>query len=137
MSDPITASCLCGSVRLACGTPAGPGGYCHCADCRKVTGSAFGVHVPFRAEGFRVTAGEVRSFTKIADSGHTITRSFCPTCGSPLFGTSPEAPGRVYVRAGVIDQPSVVKPASQSWCRSRVDWATIDEGIAKKDGEGS
>lgn len=125
MSGELTATCLCGSVRISCGKPVGPGGYCHCDDCRRVTGSAFSVNVPFEASGFRVVVGETGSFTKLADSGNELTRHFCRNCGSPLFGTSPQHPDRVYVRAGVIDQPSLVRPGSQSWCQSKVEWATI------------
>ena len=126
MSEEVSASCLCGAVTIDCGSPAGPGGYCHCEDCRKSTGSAFSVNIPFEAEGFRVISGEVRSYTKIADSGNELTRHSCATCGSPLFGTSPQHPGRVYVRAGIFDQPSLVQPASQSWCLSKVEWSMID-----------
>jgi hypothetical protein len=84
------------------------------------------VNLPFDADGFRVLSGEIGSFTKVADSGHELTRHFCRNCGSPLFGTSPAHPGRVYVRGGIIDQPTLVRPGSQSWCRSRVAWSEID-----------
>ncbi|WP_442892589.1 GFA family protein [Ensifer sp. CCNWLY38] len=126
MSEKITDTCLCGAVRISCGEPAGAGGYCHCEDCRKSTGSAFGVNIPFEASEFRIISGEIRSFTKTADSGNDLTRHFCPNCGSPLFGTSPQHPGRIYVRAGIIDQPSLVRPASQTWCESKVEWSAID-----------
>ncbi|WP_417309173.1 GFA family protein [Devosia sp.] len=129
MSEVITASCLCGEVRISCGDQVGAGGYCHCEDCRKATGSAFGVNIPFAAETFRVLSGEIGSFTKTADSGNELTRHFCLHCGSPLYGTSPQHPHRVYVRAGIIDQPQLVHPASQSWCQSKVAWAEIDENL--------
>ena len=128
MSREITATCLCGAVRISCGEPVGPGAYCHCEDCRKSTGSAFGVNVPFKVGEFRVISGEIGSFTKTADSGNELTRHFCLKCGSPLYGTSPQHPGRVYVKAGIIDQPSLIRPAYQSWCRSRVEWSAIDPG---------
>lgn len=119
----VRASCLCGAVTIACGEPLGPGAYCHCADCRKVTGSAFGVNIPFDAAQFRVLSGEIGSFTKTADSGNELTRFFCRNCGSPLYGLSPQHPGRIYVRAGVLDDSSFVRPAYESWCQSRVDWS--------------
>lgn len=129
MPEEITATCLCGAVRLACGNPVGPGGYCHCDDCRRMTGSAFSVTIPFDSSEFRVISGEVRSFTKAADSGNELTRHFCPNCGSPLYGTSPQHPGRVYVRAGIIDQPTLIHPASQIWCQAKVAWSAIDPAL--------
>ena len=126
MSREITAACLCGAVRISCGKPVGPGAYCHCEDCRKSTGSAFSVAVPFEVFEFRVLSGEIGSFTKTADSGNELTRHFCPNCGSPLYGSSPKHPDRVYVKAGILDDPSLVRPAHQSWCQSRVEWSVID-----------
>ncbi|WP_425010623.1 GFA family protein [Paracoccus alkanivorans] len=125
----IVASCLCGSVRISCGTPAGPAAYCHCEDCRRCTGSAFTVSLPFRADGFRVISGETDSFTKVADSGHELTRHFCPNCGSPLYTSSPKHPDLVYVKAGTLDNSALVQPAYQSWCQSKVAWSTIGIGL--------
>ncbi len=129
MSGEITASCLCGEVKISCGKPVGPGSYCHCEDCRKSTGSAFSVAVPFEAVEFRVLAGEIGSFTKKAESGNELTRYFCLNCGAPMYGSSPEHPGRVYVKAGVLDEPFVARPSHQSWCQSRVEWSTIDQEL--------
>lgn len=126
MTVDITASCLCGAVQLSCDAPMGPGSYCHCTDCRASGGSAFSVAIPFSSDTFRVTSGETTAFTRQADSGHTLTRHFCPTCGSPLYGTSPDHPGRVYVKAGALHDQSLVHPTHQSWCRSKVTWADID-----------
>ena len=129
MNRKITASCLCGSVGISCGVPTGPAAYCHCEDCRKCTGSAFNISVPFQAETFRVTSGEIGSFAKTADSGNELTRHFCRNCGSPLYTSSLRHPDVVYVKAGILDDPSSVQPVYQSWCQSRVGWATIPPGL--------
>lgn len=34
-------SCLCGQVTYGPTTEPGPFGYCHCASCRKASGSAY------------------------------------------------------------------------------------------------
>lgn len=114
---------------MVCGAPVGTGSYCHCEDCRKSTGSAFSVAIPFESDQFRVLRGRIGSFTKQADSGNELTRNFCLNCGSPLFGTSPEHPGRVYVKAGALDDQSLVQPTHQSWCQSKVDWSEIDDDL--------
>lgn len=74
----------------------------------------------------RIESGKIGSYTKAADSGHELTRHFCLNCGSPLYTSSPKHPDRVYVKAGIIDRPSLVQPAYQSWTQSKVGWATID-----------
>lgn len=126
---PITGGCLCGATRYECSDDAGPAGYCHCSDCRRVTGSAFNVSVRFETRAFRIVSGEPKGFTKTADSGRELTRHFCTECGSPLFTSSPHHPDHVYVKAGSLDDPALVRAAHQSWTASRVSWAAIDPAL--------
>lgn len=129
MAQSLTGGCLCGGVRYRYDGDVGAAGYCHCVDCRKVSGSAFGVSVRVEAAGFRVVAGVPKSFTKIGDSGRSVTRFFCPDCGSPLYTLPPLHPDTVFIKAGSLDDPSVVEPQRQAWTRSRVSWADIPPGI--------
>jgi len=107
----------------------GPAAYCHCTDCRRVTGSAFNVSVRLTAAGFRVERGEPRAYTNEGESGRPVTRFFCADCGSPLYTLPPLHPELVFAKAGSFDDPSVVRPAQQSWTRSAVDWSRIPPEI--------
>ena len=129
MSRKVSGSCLCGHVKITYDGAVGPAAYCHCIDCRKCTGSAFNVSVAFSLEGFEVTAGTPAKFTKRADSGNELTRHFCPECGSPIYTSSPRHADRVYVKAGILNDPGLVRPSYQSWTRSAVHWAKIDPDI--------
>jgi len=131
MSQEITGGCLCGATRFQITGSPGDASYCHCADCRRVTGSAFNVGVTVDWPAFAIIAGTPKGFTKLADSGNELTRYFCPECGSPLYGASPVHPDVVYVRAGAFDDPSVVKPTHQSWVCSAVPWSVIGALPAK------
>lgn len=122
MVDEITATCLCSEAQLKCGRPIGTGSYCHCKDCQKSTGSAFSAAIPFEIKNFPVLTGRIGSFTKTSDCGNELTRNFCLGCGAPLFGTSKHHPNTVYVKAGVINDQSLVRPTHESWCQSKVDW---------------
>lgn len=130
MARSITGGCLCGAVRYAYDGEVGAAGYCHCADCRRTSGSAFGISVRLATNAFRITQGTPKSFTKLGESGRPVTRSFCPDCGSPLYTTPPDRPGVLFIKAGSLDDPTMVKPDRQAWMRSRVDWAEIDPHIA-------
>ena len=124
-----TGGCLCGSVRYVVAGALEPAGYCHCSDCRKFTGSAFSVTVPAAVENFRVLSGTTKGFTQIADSGNTLTRYFCIECGSPIFGSSPQHPGRVSVTAGSFDDPTGIVPTHQGWLNTRVAWSQIPPNL--------
>jgi hypothetical protein len=120
--------CLCGAVRYRIMGKVGTAGYCHCADCRKITGSAFNIGVTVALDDFAIE-GEPSSFTKRADSGRELTRHFCPRCGSPIYTSAPAHPGKVFVKAGSLDDPTLVRPVSEAWRASKVAWSDIPPGI--------
>ena len=130
MDVTATGGCLCGAVRYEYRGEIGTAGYCHCADCRRISGSAFGVSVRVRAAGFRIVQGTPKGFTKTGDSGRAVTRFFCGDCGCPLYTEPPLHPDTVFLKAGSLDDPSLVRPDRQAWVRSRVDWSIIDPSIA-------
>ncbi|MCF1463766.1 GFA family protein [Agrobacterium vitis] len=121
----ITGGCLCGEVRYEFAGEVGLAGYCHCEDCRRTSGSAFGISVRVPGDGFRFTKGVPRSFTKTGDSGLPITRWFCGDCGSPLCTMPPLHAVAVFIKAGSLDDPTIVIANRQAWVRSRVPWAEI------------
>ena len=129
MTAALTGGCLCGAVRYSYTGEIGAAGYCHCADCRRVSGSAFGISVPVTAAGFTITKGTPKSFTKAGDSGRLVTRFFCADCGSPLYTLPPLHPDRLFIKAGSLDDPGFVRPNRQAWTASKVDWAEIDPDI--------
>lgn len=125
----LAGGCLCGAVRYSFEGEVGAAGYCHCADCRRISGSAFGISVPVASAGFTITRGTPKAYTKPGDSGRLVTRYFCPDCGAPIYTQPPLHPDRVYIKAGSLDDPSAVKPNRQAWTASKVDWAEIDPDI--------
>jgi hypothetical protein len=125
----VTGGCLCGAVRYEYTGEIGPASYCHCSDCRHITGSAFNVGVKMESAVFRIVKGKAKGFMKCGESGNELTRYFCPDCGSPLYTSSPTHPEFVFVKAGSLDDPALVKPAHQSWTISRVPWAVIPAGL--------
>jgi len=121
--------CLCGHVRYEYTGQIGPASYCHCEDCRRCTGSAFNIGVRMDAGGFKIVGGSPKGFTKRGESGFELTRYFCPECGSPIYTSSPRHPEYIYVKAGTLDDPNLVKPAHQNWAASAVQWSKIDDTL--------
>jgi hypothetical protein len=126
----VTGGCLCGAVRYEYRGEIGAAGYCHCADCRRISGSAFGISVRVAASGFRITAGRPKAYTKTSDAGRPVTRWFCPDCGCPLYTEPPLHPETIFLKAGSLDDSALVQPDRQAWTRSRVTWAEIDPALA-------
>lgn len=129
MSAKITGRCLCGFIKYTYTGALGPAGYCHCEDCRRCSGSAFGISVRLDRDQFEISTGHVKGFSNRGASGTELTRHFCPECGSPIYTSSPRHPLDVYVKAGTLDDPTVVKPGHQSWVTSAVPWSAIDSSL--------
>lgn len=121
----LTGKCLCGAVRYECSAEPGPVKYCHCDTCRRVTGSAFNIGVPVPAKDLRVT-GKVRSYAHRNDEGRSVTREFCPVCGSPLFTRGTDT---VWIRAGSLDASEGLQPVAEVWTEIAVPWSRIPDEI--------
>jgi hypothetical protein len=128
-TESFTGGCLCRKCTYTISGPIEPAGICHCADCRKVTGSPYGVSFRVLKNRFSLS-GNPAAHAKSADSGTVLTRYFCPNCGSPLFTASEENLDAIFVKAGTLDQPEHVQIERQAWVSSRVSWAAIPTGIA-------
>ena len=119
----IKGGCLCGAVRYTAPAP-DLVLVCHCRDCQKWTGSAFGVLAGLPQSAIEIQ-GALRTFTKTADSGKPIVRHFCPECGSPITEESAAAPGMVYLNAGTLDNPTIVTPTTEIYCDRELSWVQL------------
>lgn len=124
-SPVLKGGCLCGAVRYELMATPAMAGFCYCESCRKLSGSGHAFHAMVPEDTLKIT-GESRGFDWKADSGNTVTTSFCPTCGSPLFGKSSGMPGMVTVRAASLDDPSAVSPQMAVYTKRLLNWDHLD-----------
>ena len=89
----------------------------------------------FNKDAIRVI-GETRVFTSIADSGAVMRRSFCPTCGTPLFSEADPRPQLIIVRAGSLDDPNIGRPGAVIWTKSAPKWACFDPDLPRVEAQG-
>ena len=117
----ITGSCHCGAIAFEAEVEPGTIGVCHCADCQKLTGSAFRANINARA--FRPLRGEPRIYVKTADSGVRRAHAFCGDCGTPICATSLDNPTSWSLRVGTLDQRyELGAPRQQIWTKRRFPW---------------
>lgn len=101
--------CLCGSVTYSCNVTPPLIMNCHCSDCRKAMGSIHGTTL-FVPENTVTIQGYPRSFHHGAASGSSMTKMFCEQGGSQLFSENSNRPGGLGIRAGSLDDASLIKP---------------------------
>ena len=120
----IAGGCLCGKVRYSAeGEPAFVA-VCHCTDCQKFTGSAFGVVVGVPKPALSIQ-GKVTTYSKNGDTGRSISRQFCPECGSSIAEEVDAVPGVVMIASGTLDDTSWVKPGTEIYCDSAQSWVKL------------
>jgi len=113
----FNGACLCGKVRYSANADPIFQAVCHCKDCQRATGSAFEpiVAVP---EGSLNVQGTLKGFSVKGGSGGSVTRHFCPDCGSTMLTRADALPGMVLLLTGPMDDTSGFKPARQIFCAS-------------------
>ena len=120
----IAGGCLCGKVRYSADVEPAFVGVCHCRNCQKVSGSAFGIVVGLPQPAVSVQ-GDLTTFNDKGDSGNTLFRRFCPVCGSTVMEEAEVMPGLVMVGVGTLDDPSWVKPTMEIYCDSAQPWVQL------------
>jgi len=82
----------------------------------------------FAEEGVQLT-GELGEFQYRSHAGNTVTKSFCPGCGSPILGRNTGMKGHVTVPLGTMDDSSALRPGVAIFTRNRQPWDTLDPDI--------
>jgi hypothetical protein len=120
----IDGQCHCGQLRYEAEIDPAAVTICHCFDCQKLSGSAFSLVVPARAESFKWLAGEACFYVKAtADSGNARLQAFCPRCATRIYsGPAEGRTGYFGIRVPTISQWAELTPKEQIWCRSALAW---------------
>ena len=111
-------SCLCGEVRYAVEGAFERFYLCHCAHCRKDTGSAHAANLFSSSATLTWLAGQ-GSVATYNLPGTRHARSFCSLCGSALPIVKP---GMIVVPAGSLDTNIDVAPDGNIFTASRAGW---------------
>jgi len=126
----LTGGCQCGAVRYECAAEPLFSGNCHCRDCQKATGGAYVPAIAVPVQAVKIT-GEVKYYECRADSGHTFSRGFCPTCGGRVFGNTSGYPQFILITAGSLDDPSRFNPSMDFFTSSAQPWDRMDPELPK------
>jgi len=100
---------------------------CHCLDCQRRTGSPFGTIAYFPTEAVTVS-GEATEYSRVGDSGQTLTRGFCPACGSAVYVKASRMPEITGVPVGAFEDPKFAAPIRSVYEQSKHGWVAPPEG---------
>ncbi len=132
MSAPYAGGCQCGAVRYVLTAEPIRTVACHCKECQRQSGSAFGMSMIVPENSLTVT-GPTKRFTRVADSGNQNTGVFCPECGVRLYQIPQHIKGALVLKPGTLDDTSWVRPSHFAWMKSRQSWVPVPEGVKTLD----
>ena len=123
----FTGRCYCGGITLSAQESPQTVAYCHCTDCRWITGAPVAAFAAFAENA--VQSSPVWPASKSFAAG--VTRWSCPDCSSPLAAAFDYLPGQLYIALGLIDQAAELPPKLRAHDGCRLPWLQIADNIPR------
>ncbi|WP_084066119.1 GFA family protein [Marivita hallyeonensis] len=126
----MTGRCYCGAVTFSTTRPPQTVAYCHCNDCRRVSGAPVSALAAF-AKNDLVWSPELGAGVSHNEG---VKRWFCQSCGSPLAAWYAYLPDQIYVPVGLFDNASELAPESHSHGGSQLAWLHMSDDLPRSEG---
>jgi len=126
--EALSGECLCGAITYECTESALMAGHCQCTDCQKISGAghASNIAVP---KGSLNISGQLSFHEKVADSGNTVKRGFCPDCGCHIYAENSGMQQFEFIRAGSLHNLELFSPGMVVYARSGASWDHTDPSL--------
>ena len=125
MQSPLTGGCQCGRVRYEIRAKPLSVYACHCTECQRQSGSAFGLSLPVARDAVVVVGGTPAIWRRVLEGGRVIACFFCGDCGTRLFHNPERNPQTTIVKPGTLDDTTWLAPVGHIWTRSAQPWVRI------------
>ncbi|MEP6791225.1 MAG: GFA family protein [Ramlibacter sp.] len=124
-----TATCACGQLSLQVRGDPYTQCICHCANCKRRTGSAFGISAYFLKSALVRVKGESSVYAlHNSAQDHEQQRHFCSRCGTTLFWFVSTLPEQFGVAGGCFADNGLPAPTSSFTHQKKESWVEIPEG---------
>ncbi len=122
----LEGGCACGGVRYRLASAPMFVHCCHCLNCQRQTGSAFVINLLVEADRVELLAGAPEAVDAPRDVADPQRIHRCPSCQVAVYSEY-GWPELLFVRAGTLDDPSVITPDVHIFTRSKIPWVTLPE----------
>lgn len=121
----LSGQCFCGAVRYAVADEFSYAMNCHCANCRRTTGSAFKPMAGIERGKLAVTKGSENLLIFGEETGHD---AHCKSCGSLLYSVVRDG-AYVHVALGTLTDDPSIRPTAHIFVGSKAPWFTITDDL--------
>lgn len=129
----MNGGCQCGHIRYEiAGKPAALV-VCHCKECQRQSGSAFGMSLAVSPSAFHLRSGNLKTFAMRCDSGRVKTCAFCPECGVRIYHQTERG---MSIKAGTLDDTTSLKPSTHYWTMRKQPWVIVPDDAAQYSDDG-
>lgn len=123
-----TARCACAAASITLAGDPKLHVVCHCADCKRRSGSAFGTSAYFPRSAVVTRAGATRVYAfHHAAQDHDQARHFCAACGTTLFWFISAMPALIGVAAGCFADDELGEPRTSVSHARKLPWVTLPD----------
>lgn len=120
MHKEITGGCCCESVAFKVKDDFGKFYFCHCEQCRKLTGSAHASNLFTSPSNIQWTKGEDK-IKRFDHPTRSFSKVFCIECGSGLPSLS-QSGKFLIVPAGSLNEEPSKELDAQIFCSEQTNW---------------
>jgi len=131
MAPPYTGRCFCEAVQYRITEEPLTFYACHCTDCQKRSGSAFGLSMWVNRPAIEVTHGDAALQISSGRDDRLRHGRVCIQCNTRLWSEPESRPRLAVVRPGTLDNTSWLRPVAHVWTKSAQPWFQFPEGVAR------
>jgi hypothetical protein len=130
MEYPIEGACQCGQLTYKLHESPKMVIACHCTECQKLSTSPFSVTAVFDSKDIEFQ-GEMKEWSRPADSGNTSSAKFCPSCGNRVYHYNPADANSIKLKLKPVNlsDDSIFEPTAHIWVAEKLSWYQIPEGV--------
>jgi hypothetical protein len=120
------ARCACGAASVTVSGEPQQHNVCHCTNCKRRSGSAFGISTYFfRSDVVESTGRTLIHAFHHATWNHDQERHFCEKCGTTLFWYMSTRPILIGIAGGCFDDGSIGEPTWSANDSQRLPWVSL------------
>jgi len=124
-----TATCACGTSSITIAGEPSQHNVCHCTNCKRRSGSAFGISTYFLRSDMVEITGTTRTYSfHHAAGNHDQERHFCEKCGTTLFWYMSTRPMLIGIAGGCFADDSLGEPTWSANNSQKLSWLTLPSG---------
>ena len=118
----MKGQCHCGFIEYSLLSEITEAYCCHCKDCRILSGSGYHFLGIVDKDALNLQSGLLSTYTNRTQSGHEMSRYFCPKCSTPIYIESTRFGDIKMLLVSSLENSGSTKPSFEIWNSSKYCW---------------